>query len=101
MACPPRAHDNGPRGHLWRDKGRSKGPPRGLCGRWAAGRLVLGGHRTAKHEVNASSVAATLRRNEECAPTIAEMKIVGLEEHFATPELIDAWQALEPQWRDV
>jgi hypothetical protein len=27
------------------------------------------------------------------------MKIVGLEEHFATPELIDAWQALEPQWR--
>jgi len=29
------------------------------------------------------------------------MKIVGLEEHFATPELIDAWQALEPQWRDV
>ena len=29
------------------------------------------------------------------------MKIVGLEEHFATPELIDAWHALEPQWRDV
>jgi hypothetical protein len=29
------------------------------------------------------------------------MKIVGLEEHFATPQLIDAWQALEPQWRDV
>ena len=29
------------------------------------------------------------------------MKLVGLEEHFATPELIAAWQALEPQWRDV
>jgi predicted TIM-barrel fold metal-dependent hydrolase len=29
------------------------------------------------------------------------MKIVGLEEHFVTPELIDAWNALEPQWRDV
>jgi predicted TIM-barrel fold metal-dependent hydrolase len=29
------------------------------------------------------------------------MKIVGLEEHFAIPELIDAWQALEPRWRDV
>lgn len=29
------------------------------------------------------------------------MKIVGLEEHFAIPELIDAWQELEPQWRDV
>ncbi len=32
---------------------------------------------------------------------IAEMKIVGLEEHFAIPELIDAWHALEPQWQDV
>jgi uncharacterized protein len=29
------------------------------------------------------------------------VKIVGLEEHFVTPELIDAWDALEPQWRDV
>jgi uncharacterized protein len=29
------------------------------------------------------------------------MKTVGLEEHFATPELIDAWHALEPQWQDV
>ncbi|AGB23794.1 putative TIM-barrel fold metal-dependent hydrolase [Mycobacterium sp. JS623] len=29
------------------------------------------------------------------------MKVVGLEEHFATPELIDAWQALALQWRDV
>src|SRR6476661_3204342 len=29
------------------------------------------------------------------------MKIIGLEEHFATPELIDAWDALEPQWQDV
>jgi len=27
--------------------------------------------------------------------------MVGLEEHFAIPELIDAWQALEPQWQDV
>ena len=29
------------------------------------------------------------------------MKLVALEEHFATRELIDAWQALEPRWRDV
>ena len=29
------------------------------------------------------------------------MKIVGLEEHFAIPEVIDAWQALDAQWRDV
>ena len=29
------------------------------------------------------------------------MKTIGLEEHFATPELIDAWDALEPQWQDV
>lgn len=29
------------------------------------------------------------------------MKIIGLEEHFATPELIDAWSALEPEWRDI
>ncbi len=29
------------------------------------------------------------------------MKTIGLEEHFATPELIDAWQALDPQWQDV
>ena len=29
------------------------------------------------------------------------MKIVGLEEHFAIPELIDAWQALDPKWQDV
>jgi hypothetical protein len=29
------------------------------------------------------------------------MKIVGLEEHYATPELIDAWHALDPQWRDA
>src|SRR6476620_3971491 len=29
------------------------------------------------------------------------LKIIGLEEHFATPELIDAWHALEPQWQDV
>ncbi len=33
---------------------------------------------------------------------VAEVvKTIGLEEHFATPELIDAWQALEPQWQDV
>jgi uncharacterized protein len=29
------------------------------------------------------------------------MKIIGLEEHYATPELNDAWHALEPQYRDV
>jgi predicted TIM-barrel fold metal-dependent hydrolase len=29
------------------------------------------------------------------------VKTIGLEEHFATPELIDAWHALEPQWQDV
>jgi predicted TIM-barrel fold metal-dependent hydrolase len=29
------------------------------------------------------------------------MKIIGLEEHYATPELNDAWQALEPQYQDV
>ncbi|ORA26634.1 amidohydrolase family protein [Mycobacterium aquaticum] len=29
------------------------------------------------------------------------MKIVGLEEHFATPDLIDAWSRLEPQWQDI
>ncbi len=29
------------------------------------------------------------------------MKTIGLEEHFATPELNDAWHALEPQWQDV
>ena len=29
------------------------------------------------------------------------MKTIGLEEHFATPELIDAWHALDPQWQDV
>jgi predicted TIM-barrel fold metal-dependent hydrolase len=29
------------------------------------------------------------------------MKIVGLEEHFVTPDLIDAWAAVEPHWQDV
>ncbi|MDT5016460.1 MAG: uncharacterized protein QOD39_2620 [Mycobacterium sp.] len=29
------------------------------------------------------------------------MEIIGLEEHFVTPELIDAWRALDPQWQDV
>jgi uncharacterized protein len=28
------------------------------------------------------------------------MGIIGLEEHYATPEVEAAWQALEPQWRD-
>ncbi len=27
--------------------------------------------------------------------------IVGLEEHFATADVIEAWRALEPQWQDV
>ena len=28
------------------------------------------------------------------------MKIIGLEEHFVTPEVLAAWHALPPQWRD-
>ena len=28
------------------------------------------------------------------------MNVVGLEEHYATPEVMAAWQALEPRWRD-
>src|ERR1700710_2098105 len=28
------------------------------------------------------------------------MKIVGLEEHYVTPEVITAWQGLDPQWQD-
>jgi predicted TIM-barrel fold metal-dependent hydrolase len=29
------------------------------------------------------------------------MKIVGLEEHFVTPDLLDAWAAVEPHWQDL
>jgi hypothetical protein len=29
------------------------------------------------------------------------MKIVGLEEHFATAEVMEAWQTVEPRWRDL
>src|ERR1700742_3469618 len=29
------------------------------------------------------------------------MKIIGLEEHFVTKDVMAAWQALEPQWQDV
>ncbi|MGV9801977.1 amidohydrolase family protein [Mycobacterium sp. NPDC003449] len=29
------------------------------------------------------------------------MKIVGLEEHFVTADLIEAWSGVEPQWQDV
>ena len=28
------------------------------------------------------------------------MKIIGLEEHFVTPDLLAAWHALPPQWQD-
>jgi hypothetical protein len=28
-------------------------------------------------------------------------KIIGLEEHFVTKDVMSAWQALEPQWQDV
>jgi predicted TIM-barrel fold metal-dependent hydrolase len=29
------------------------------------------------------------------------MKIVGLEEHFVTPDVLAAWRRLEPRWQDV
>ena len=29
------------------------------------------------------------------------MKIIGLEEHFVTAEVLAAWRALDPRWRDV
>jgi uncharacterized protein len=29
------------------------------------------------------------------------MKIIGLEEHFVTPEVVDAWERLDPRWREV
>jgi predicted TIM-barrel fold metal-dependent hydrolase len=28
------------------------------------------------------------------------MKIVGLEEHYVTPEVVDAWNSLDARWRD-
>ena len=31
----------------------------------------------------------------------AKMKIVGLEEHFVTKDVMSAWRALEPRWQDV
>jgi hypothetical protein len=29
------------------------------------------------------------------------MKIIGLEEHFVTPEIMTAWQALAPELQDI
>ena len=29
------------------------------------------------------------------------MKIIGLEEHFVIPEVLHAWQALDPRWQDL
>lgn len=29
------------------------------------------------------------------------MKIIALEEHFVTPEVLDAWHALDAQWQDL
>ena len=29
------------------------------------------------------------------------MKIIGLEEHFVTQDVLDAWRALDPRWQDV
>ena len=29
------------------------------------------------------------------------MKIIGLEEHFVTADVLKAWQALDPRWQDV
>ena len=29
------------------------------------------------------------------------MKIIGLEEHFVTGEVIAAWRSLDPQWQDI
>jgi predicted TIM-barrel fold metal-dependent hydrolase len=29
------------------------------------------------------------------------MKIVGLEEHFATKEVVEAWESAEPRWQDL
>jgi predicted TIM-barrel fold metal-dependent hydrolase len=30
-----------------------------------------------------------------------QLKIIGLEEHFATAEIKDAWQNVDPRWRDL
>ena len=29
------------------------------------------------------------------------MRIIGLEEHFATPDVLAAWRALDPRWQDI
>ena len=29
------------------------------------------------------------------------MKIIGLEEHFATAEIMEAWKSVDPRWRDL
>ena len=29
------------------------------------------------------------------------MRIIALEEHMATPDVIEAWRRVEPRWRDV
>lgn len=29
------------------------------------------------------------------------MRLIALEEHIATPDVVDAWRRLDPQWRDV
>jgi hypothetical protein len=28
------------------------------------------------------------------------MKIIGLEEHFVTNDVLTAWEALDPKWQD-
>jgi len=37
------------------------------------------------------------------AATISEafVKLIGLEEHFVTAEVLKAWQELEPEWQDL
>lgn len=29
------------------------------------------------------------------------MKLIGLEEHFVTEDILRAWRALDPRWQDV
>ena len=29
------------------------------------------------------------------------MRIIGLEEHFVTADVLKAWRALEPRWQDI
>ncbi|MFJ1761495.1 amidohydrolase family protein [Amycolatopsis sp. NPDC088138] len=29
------------------------------------------------------------------------MKVIGLEEHFVTPDVVKAWRALDPEWQDL